>query len=356
MSESKHLLTFTLRNELFAIDAMAVKEIVGLPELTPAEEMPGYIAGVFNLRGHIVAVMDLNLRLSHAPERYRITDRIIILEGGLSQNYGQLPPSPSLLKRRSEGMSDSGLSPVRYGIIVNDLHDVVSVSESDIESLYPRHEGEGTAYLIAGEVKAGEEIIMLLDQNNLVGSWELSPLPQGESGIAEATPEELSVFHKRAKALMQPPEYAVSGMLPFAVVSLSGEYFGVDLEVVKEFADVSGITPVPCTPAHIVGDMNLRGEIMTLVDICGILNIAAKAKGSKAIISQVNDLVAGVIVDDVIEVINVSPNDVRPVPVSVTAISNDYIKGEFPYQGKMLSILDMRKMLASKEIVVDEEA
>lgn len=353
MSEVKHILTFTLRNELFAVDAMVVKEIVWLPELTSVEEVPEYIAGVFNLRGHIVPVMDLNIRFGHKPERHQVTDRVIILEFAELPNPPQSPFSkgggniyPTLLKGGEGGFRN-------FGIIVSDVHDVVAVPESDIEStltLRPLPEGEGTTHLIAGEVKVGEEIIMLLDHNNLFGRWELSPLHQGEAG----TPEELSVFHERAKALMQPPEYAVSEMLPFAVVSLSGEYFGVDLEVVKEFADVRGITPVPCTPPHIIGDMNLRGDIMTLVDICGMLNITAKAKGAKAVIAQVNGLLAGITVDEVIEVINISPSDVRPVPASAKAIGNDYIKGEFPYQGKMLSILDMKRVLTSREMVVEE--
>lgn len=355
MPEQRHILTFICLGERFAVDSTAVKEIVQLLELTPAEEMPDYVVGVFNLRGHIVPVVDLNLRFGHAQERYRINDRIIIVE---TQHVASLPI---------------------FGIIVSEVHDVISVSEKDIEPLHVVTGGERTQHLVRGEVKAGEQIIMLLDHNNLVGILEAGaeiipyphtgPLAEGE-GITpvpsmggmgrgwtafEPTPEEQAIFRSRALTLIQPPVEAVSRMLSFAVVSLGGECFGVDLEVVKEFADVREVTPVPCTPPHIVGDMNLRGEIMTLVDICGALNMSANLKGSRAVICMVNGLPAGVTVDDVIEVINVSPDDVKPVPISVKASGNEYIKGEFPYYGKMLSILDMAKILTGKEIVVDEE-
>lgn len=130
MSTIKHILTFTLRNELFAVDATAVKEIVWLPELTPAEEMPDYIVGVFNLRGHIVPVVDLNVRFGHTQERYSISDRVIILEVRSSEpgvRREENPPEPPFSKGGEGGFA--------VGIIVNDVHDVISVSESDIEQL-----------------------------------------------------------------------------------------------------------------------------------------------------------------------------------------------------------------------------
>lgn len=362
-SSVKHILTFTLRNELFAIDAVAVKEIVWLPELTPVEEMPDYIVGVFNLRGDIVPVVDLNIRFGHKPERHQVTDRVIILEFAELPNPPQSPflkgggnIYPTLAKGGEGGFR-------KFGIIVSDVHDVATVPVTDIEPS-PR------PHLIAGEVKVGEELIMLLDHKAIAERIEDKKMrsledeeKQGSAfqplnfSTSAFSPEELTIFHARALTLMQPPEeVVVAGRIPLAVISLNGEYFGVDLEVVKEFANVRAVTPVPCTPAHIVGDMNLRGDILTIMDIGGMLNVATGGKGAKAVISQVNDLVAGVTVDDVIEVINVSPSDVRPVPASVEAVGNEYIKGEFPYQGKMLSILDLKRILTGKEMVVGEEA
>lgn len=361
----RHILTFTLRSERFAVDAAAVKEIIYLPELTPVEEMPDYIIGVFNFRGHVAPVIDLNIHFGHEQERYRITDRVIVLERRLSH----LPSSPSLLKRRDEGELDSGLSPVIFGIIVNDVHDVVAVSERDIEptlTLRPLPEGEGTAHLIAGEVKFGEEIIMLLNHKTILDfgieeSLKLKAQNSKEQLSAlsfqhSASPEELAIFHERAKRLAEPSEGIVpEGQIPLAVLRLNEELYGIDLNVVREFSDVHDVTPVPCTPVHIVGNINLRGEILTLIDIRRMLNITAKKghQGAKAVVAIVNDLVAGVAVEDVVEVINISPSEIRHVPAAVEAVSHEYIKGEFPYQGKMLSILDVKKILTVKEMVVE---
>ena len=157
---------------------------------------------------------------------------------------------------------------------------------------------------------------------------------------------------------MQPYEsLAPANQIPISVVSLNGEYYGVSLDTVKEFLETRDIMPVPCTPPHIVGDMNLRGDILTLVDIRGVLNLPVKGRDKgKIIVAHINDLIVGVTVDDVLEVINISPSEFRPVPAAVSDINHEYIKGEFPYNEKMLSVLDLKKILTNKELFVDEEA
>lgn len=336
MSTIKNILTFTLNNLLFAVDSLSVREIIWLPALTPLEEVPPYISGVLNLRGKIVPVMDLNVRFGHGQKPYRINDSIIILE-----------------------VEDTFM-----GIIVNYVHDVIEVLESDIETV-TLHSTLGTPHLLSGEVKAGEDIIMLLNQNLIVElgvqSVELKEdfaLLTPHSSFEGFSPEDMAIFHQRAISLMHPPEsLAPAGQIPLSVVRLNNEYYGVSLDTVKEFSDIRDITPVPCTPQHIVGNMNLRGDILTLVDIRGILNLTVKGREKgKIIVAHINDLIVGITVDDVLEVINISPSEFRPVPAAVSDISHEYIKGEFPYNEKMLSILDLKKILTNKELVVDEEA
>lgn len=346
MSDTKYLLIFTLHNERFAVDATAVKEIIYLPELTPEEEVPAYIAGIFNFRGHIVPVTDLNIQFGHAPERYRISDKVIIIECEMR--------SADLEKSKIKNQKSKILV---CGIIVNDVHDVISVSESDIEQL-SAVSYQPSAHLIKGEVKFGEEIIMLLDHTVIV-EFGLRNAELKHQEITMHSEFKDPIFHERAVALAHPPEIlAPEGQVPLAVLRLNQELYGIDLNVVKEFSDIYDVTAVPCTPEHIVGNINLRGEILTLIDIRGMLNITPKKgeQGAKAVVANVNDLVAGVAVEDVLDVININPSEIRHVPAAVEAVSHEYIKGEFPYQGRMLSILDMKKILTSKEMVVREEA
>jgi purine-binding chemotaxis protein CheW len=91
-----------------------------------------------------------------------------------------------------------------------------------------------------------------------------------------------------------------TGLFPLAIVKIGGETFGIDLTAIQEFTSIRNLTTIPCCPSHIVGNMNLRGEIITLVDIRNILNLGgAPVKiGNKTVVVQVQDILAGLPVDD----------------------------------------------------------
>ena len=139
-------------------------------------------------------------------------------------------------------------------------------------------------------------------------------------------------------------------------MGLQGEFFALGLEVIHEFTDVDNVTPIPCCPPHIVGNLNLRGEILTLVDISGILNLPLERseQSHKAIVARSEELVAGITVDEVFDVIYLRPADISPIPAAVHALNDEYIRGIAPYQNKQMSILDLPKLLTSSELVVDE--
>ena len=147
------------------------------------------------------------------------------------------------------------------------------------------------------------------------------------------------------------------GLTPLAVIGLNGEYFGFELELVREFTDLRKITPIPCTPAHIIGNMNLRGEIITIIDIRNLLNLSANASStnSKAMVIHVDDLIAGVTVDEVFDVMYLQPSEMRPIPAAVHSSNDEYLRGTAPYREKMMSILDMSKIITKGELIVNEE-
>jgi purine-binding chemotaxis protein CheW len=141
------------------------------------------------------------------------------------------------------------------------------------------------------------------------------------------------------------------------VVGLNEEFFGVDMELVREFADIRGLTPIPCAPPHIVGNMNLRGNILTLVDIRGLLDMPATGTPSagKVIVAALGDLSAGVLVDDVFDIAFLKPSDIWPVPSAVQKAGERYLKGTAPYGDRMMTILNLANILASEKLSVEED-
>jgi purine-binding chemotaxis protein CheW len=173
------------------------------------------------------------------------------------------------------------------------------------------------------------------------------------------TPEERAIFRARADDLRQAIESlkVTKELIPLAVIGFDNEYFGLDLELVQEFINVGNLTPIPCCPNHIVGNMNLRGEIVTLVDIRSVLNLPMKpvSVGSPVVVVQVDDIVAGLPVDRVVEMIDLNSTDMTPLPETVSDFGKHYLRGTALVQDKILKILDLPKIFTKGNLAVNEE-
>ena len=94
----------------------------------------------------------------------------------------------------------------------------------------------------------------------------------------------------------------------------------------REFTDIRQVTPVPCTPDRIIGNMNLRGEILTLVDIRNVLNMSADTISLyKAIVVEIEDLVAGIVVDEILNIIYLNVAELATVPAALTSENREYL-------------------------------
>lgn len=330
-------LLFSLNGVRYGVEALSVLEIAWLPELSPAEEAPPYIAGVVNLRGRIAPVMDLGLRLGHPPRRFQLGDSIVLLQTG----------------------------DVTMGVIVNEVSDVITIPAAAIEP--PPHYDSDTpahAHFIAGDAKVGDAIVMLLDVPRLIHAPPADsprrhaaslPAAAGAYFCPDATDEERAVFRARAHNLIQvEDEPGAAERIPLSIIQFGEEWFGVGLEVVREFAHLRRVTAIPCCPPHIAGNMNLRGDILTLVDIRGRLNIAAASIAAEVMVIESGDLHVGVPVDKVLEVIYLRPADIAPMPAASRDEKDEYCKGVTRYGAGMVSILDVPKILTQGGLEVEE--
>src|SRR5262249_2564789 len=123
------------------MDALAVREILWLPELTPLDEAPRYVAGVLNLRGHLVPVIDLHRRFGRAGHRYSTRDSVLVLEW--------------------EGQ--------RAGVIVSQVLSVRDMADSETEMPpgYGLESDTGERFL-CGLAKVDQAVVMMLDLERLL--------------------------------------------------------------------------------------------------------------------------------------------------------------------------------------------
>ena len=140
--EHKSYLIFELNGSRYGVEALCVQEIFFLPELTPITDAPRDIVGVVNLRGDIVPVMDLEVRLGHKTRKFQLTDSVIILE----------------------------LERFQIGIIVNQVQEVLDLVAEEVstELLYGRKISNNSHNFLSGVAKIAGGIVMLLNPENLV--------------------------------------------------------------------------------------------------------------------------------------------------------------------------------------------
>jgi purine-binding chemotaxis protein CheW len=363
MSMQTPYLTFLLQGGWYAVEASHVREILRLPGLTPVSEAPHYIIGVMNYRGHIVPVMDLAIRLGQSPWAYRIHDHIIVLQlqsvllglivnevqgvheilidtRGTPVPFAGSPAHRSQLVRHLAKLDTTAIMVVDHDLLLNPVAEFQTDANQAARTLSPVHWQQSPEHTPPGDgigPSAGEAMPLFFQH---------------------AAPWEREVLLERARSLASNlEERSASPHIPLAIVGLGGEYFGVELATVREFSDLQRITPVPCCPSFIVGDMNLRGDILTVVDIRQGLQmpVVEAVPTAKVMVVPLGDALVGVLVDEVFDVFDVDPAALTPVPSAIKSINDTCLKGTVSYYGKIVAILDLQKILTTGSLMVDEE-
>ena len=144
-----------------------------------------------------------------------------------------------------------------------------------------------------------------------------------------------------------------STRLHLVTFELMGEEFGLPILDVREIIRMTEITPVPQAPGFVEGVINLRGQIIPVVDLRKRFGIATKdmSDETRIIVVELRNSVIGLIVDEVSEVLRIPADTVAPPPALVAgSIGAEYIKGIGHYDEKMIILIDMRKVFNDEEM------
>ena len=121
----------------------------------------------------------------------------------------------------------------------------------------------------------------------------------------------------------------VSDELKSIIFKLGREEYGMDILKVQEIKRMMSITRVPSTPAFIKGVINLRGSVLPVIDLRTRLGLfeAELTEAARIIVVLVNEGVVGFIVDEVVEVTTINPQNVEAVQTLSNGLSAEYISG-----------------------------
>ncbi|WP_338635507.1 chemotaxis protein CheW [Spirobacillus cienkowskii] len=138
----------------------------------------------------------------------------------------------------------------------------------------------------------------------------------------------------------------------FLCFSLGHEVFSIPLLQVREVIAVPEFTQIPYTPNYFCGIMNLRGKVISVIDMRKKLSITSKGtEENSVIVCDLDNIIIGVLVDSVDSVINIEEEKILPKPDMQSSIFNDYIEGIVDIKGQIILLINLVKTLSIEDLV-----
>ena len=165
-----------------------------------------------------------------------------------------------------------------------------------------------------------------------------------------------SILKARADVLAREPENQSDGMEQIEITEfmLSAERYGIETRYIREVHILRDLTPLPCTPPFVLGILNVRGKILSVIDIRWFFELPIRGftEKSRFIVLHNDVMEFGILADSIIGVRMIQVCDIRAELPTLTGIRADYLRG---ITSDRLTVLDGRKLLEDKEIIVHEE-
>ena len=324
-------LRFKLRGQVFALPLSVVEEILLLPELTCIPDAPMDVLGVLNWRGKTLPVIHLAKRLGISQPQCYITDNLIVI------NYENLI----------------------VGIVVNQVQDTIEIDEGQIDQVFQEFQPPISLFL-QGVVPSNGTLIPLIDPAHLVRSPEAvvqlleTDIDTIEGAnladfytrfVGDISLREQAIFQQRRLDLLTANDSVVEGhKTPFALVEIGREPIGIPLNQIQEFINISDPVPIPFSPEFVVGNISLRGEILTLIDIATLLGLSSSCRHEKqGIVFQWEQTKFGITISQVLNIV-----DVDKLSLSATNYQDKLgIIGTTVVGEKPTTLLDLKEIICN---------
>ena len=135
----------------------------------------------------------------------------------------------------------------------------------------------------------------------------------------------------------------------YVIMSIDKQLFGISVYSVRDILAPQKITSIPLAPREVAGSLNLRGRIVTAIDLRVILNLGSTSpedyKKSMSIVVENNGELYSLVVDSVGEVLTLKLTDIVTNPENLSAKWQDLSVGIFPQKDNLIVILDVDKIV-----------
>ena len=164
-----------------------------------------------------------------------------------------------------------------------------------------------------------------------------------------------NILIQRAAALAKEPVIEPDvEMIDIIEFQLSNEIYAFELKFVKEVYPLNEYTPVPCTPKLIVGIVNVRGRVISVIDIRKFFSLPDKGitDFNKIIIIENSSMQFGVLADSIVDVCSVRIDELQKDVPLTNKINGEFLKG---VTNEGIIILNCEKLLSDNRFIIKEE-
>ncbi len=135
------------------------------------------------------------------------------------------------------------------------------------------------------------------------------------------------------------------------IFDLAAESYGVDINAVQGIIRMQTITRVPRTPEFVEGVINLRGEVIPVVDLRKRFGLTAteETKDSRIVVVYIGGQQVGMIVDAVTEVLRIQADSIEPPSSVITSADSAYLMGIAKLEDRLITLLDLEQALSEAE-------
>ena len=144
---------------------------------------------------------------------------------------------------------------------------------------------------------------------------------------------------------------AANEALRWVTFRLENEKYGINVMQVQEVLRVTEIAPVPGAPSYVLGIINLRGNVVTVIDTRNRFGLSPSEPddSSRVVIIESDEQVVGIMVDSVAEVVDLNSSDIETAPNVGTEESAKFIQGVASHDNELLILVDLNKLLSDEE-------
>ena len=180
----------------------------------------------------------------------------------------------------------------------------------------------------------------------------LLPTPQRSPG--GRSPDEILRARALALAREAPVEETAQSRLEVVEFCLGEEHYAIASAGVREVFPLKDLTPLPCTPAFVLGIVNVRGQVITVIDLRPLLDlpIAAQHESNKIIVLRAQDAQMALLAESLVGVRSVSIQSLHPAPPALSAARVHYLRG---VTAERLIVLDAEQIISDPDLIVNEE-